>query len=82
MTPVAAAKTMGAVSSIKGEGRMDEVTLHHGTAHSLASQVLASGSGHGGYHLRIILIVVVVIVVAVMVWIVLAGRARRKRGES
>lgn len=49
--------------------------------HDLAVQALASG-GHGGYHLRIILIVVAVIVVAVVVWIVLAGRARRKRGES
>lgn len=50
--------------------------------HDLAVQALASGGHDGGYHLRIILIVVAVIVVAVMVWIVLAGRARRKRGES
>jgi hypothetical protein len=47
----------------------------------LAVQALASG-GHGDHHLRIILIVIAVIVVTVIAWIVLAGRARRKRGES
>jgi hypothetical protein len=57
-----------------------DVTLHDGMA-SLASQALASGRGGGG-HLRLILVVVAVIVVAVIAWIILAGRARRKRGES
>jgi hypothetical protein len=71
------------------------VTLHDGTAHSLAalalmarggaapslaSQALASG-GHDAHHLRIILAVVAVIVVAAVAWIILAGRARRNRGE-
>jgi hypothetical protein len=49
----------------------------------LASQALASGSGHGGsHHLRIILVIVAVIVVAVIAWIILAGRARRNRGQQ
>jgi hypothetical protein len=50
--------------------------------HDLAVHVLASGSGHGGHHLRIILIVVAVIVVAAITWIILAGRARRNRGQQ
>ena len=73
------------------------MTLHDSTAHGLAahaqaarelpltglaSQALASGSGHGGHHLRLILIVIAVIVVAVMAWIILAGRARRNRGQQ
>jgi hypothetical protein len=49
---------------------------------AMASRALASGSGHGGHHLRIILIVVAVIVVAIIGWIVLSARTRRKRGES
>jgi hypothetical protein len=70
------------------------MTLHDGTAHSLAaharaarklatpglSQALASG-GHGGHRLQVLLIVVAVIVVAAIAWIILAGRARRNRGE-
>jgi membrane protein DedA with SNARE-associated domain len=65
---------------------MDDVTLHDGTTHALAaldlaSQALASG-GHGGHHLKIILLVVAVIVVVAIVWIVLAGRARRNRGQQ
>ena len=61
---------------------MGDVTLHDSMA-GLASQAVASGSGHGGgHHLRIILVIVAVIVVAVIAWIILAGRARRTRGES
>ena len=48
--------------------------------HDVAVRALASG-GHGDHHLRIILIVVAVIVVAAIAWIILAGRARRNRGE-
>jgi len=77
-------------------GRDGRVTLNDGTVHGLAAsaqaargialagqaiQALASGSGHSGHHLRILLLVVAVIVVGAVAWIVIAGRARRNRGQ-